>query len=117
MVMEKLGAFVRKERKARKINLREMAMMIRVAPIRLSKVERDMSRPTENEVYKIAYIIKCDPDLLLARAGRLSSQVKEIINRYRVERAQLIRTSDPLTPEDLVKLTLFAKEKAEAEKK
>ena len=42
MVMEKLGAFVRKERKARKINLREMAMMIRVAPIRLSKVERDM---------------------------------------------------------------------------
>ena len=72
--MEKFGAFVRKERKASKISLREMAMMIGVSPIYLSKVERDMFPPTGCTVHSIAQIIGCDPDLLLARAGQLSAR-------------------------------------------
>ena len=68
---EKFGEFVRREREAKEIGLREMAKMIGVSPTYLSKVERDQfAPPTEDRVRKIAAIIECDPDWLLAMAGR-----------------------------------------------
>lgn len=66
----KFGAFVRREREAREIGLREMAKKIGVSPTYLSKVERDeFTPPTEDKVRAIARIIECDPDELLALAG------------------------------------------------
>jgi len=41
MSTERFGEFVRREREAREIGLREMAKMIGVSPTYLSKVERD----------------------------------------------------------------------------
>ena len=38
---EKFGAFIRREREAKEIGLREMAKKIGVSPTYLSKVERD----------------------------------------------------------------------------
>ena len=70
---EKFGAFVRREREAKEIGLREMAKMIGVSPTYLSKVERDeFAPPAEDKVKAIAKIIGCDADELLARAGRVS---------------------------------------------
>ena len=43
--MEKFGEFVRRERKAKEIGLREMAKMIGVSPTYLSKIERDEFPP------------------------------------------------------------------------
>lgn len=46
----KFGAFVRREREAREIGLREMAKKIGVSPTYLSKVERDeFTPPTEDQ--------------------------------------------------------------------
>src|SRR4051794_24551143 len=75
---ETFGAFVRRERQAREIGLREMARMIDVSPTYLSKVERDeFTPPTEEKARKIAGIIECDVDELLARANRVSSDITD----------------------------------------
>jgi len=78
----KFGAFVRREREAREIGLREMAKKIGVSPTYLSKVERDeFTPPTEDKVRAIAQIIECDADELLALAGRMPSDLADIIKR------------------------------------
>ena len=57
-VKEKFGAFIRREREAKDLGLREMAKMIGVSPTYLSKCERDeFDPPAEDKVRKIAAII------------------------------------------------------------
>lgn len=102
---DRFGAFVRREREAKEIGLREMAKMIGVSPTYLSKVERDeFPPPVEGKVRAIAKIIKCDADDLLARAGRVSSDISDIIKRHPVELAALLRTTKGLTAEDIARL-------------
>jgi hypothetical protein len=55
-------------------------------------------------VRKIAEIIGCDADELLARAGRVSSDLSEIIRRHPVELAALLRTTRGLTEVEMTKL-------------
>jgi transcriptional regulator with XRE-family HTH domain len=107
---EKFGAFIRRHREAKEIGLREMAKMIGVSPTYLSKVERDeFSPPAEDKVKAIARIIECDADDLLARAGRVSSDISDIIKRNPVELAALLRTTKGLTADDLTRLAKQAK--------
>src|SRR4051794_26246596 len=102
---QKFGAFIRREREAREIGLREMAKKIGVSPTYVSKVERDeFAPPTEDKVRAIARIIECDPDELLAMAGRVSSDIADIIRRRPVELSALLRTANGLTAEDIVRL-------------
>ena len=102
---EKFGAFVRREREAREIGLREMAKMIGVSPTYLSKVERDeFAPPAEDKVKAIAKIIECDADDLLARAGRVSSDISDIIRRHPVELAALLRTTKSFSAERIARL-------------
>ena len=102
---EKFGAFIRREREAREFGLREMAKMIGVSPTYLSKVERDeFPPPAEDKVKAIAKIIECDADELLARAGRVSSDLSDIIRRRPVELAALLRTTKSLTADDVTRL-------------
>jgi len=107
---EKFGAFIRREREAREIGLREMAKKIGVSPTYLSKVERDeFTPPTEQKVRAIAQIIDCDPDELLAMAGRVSSDIADIIRRHPVELSALLRTANGLTAEDIDRLAQEAR--------
>jgi transcriptional regulator with XRE-family HTH domain len=102
----KFGAFVRREREAREIGLREMAKRIGVSPTYLSKVERDeFTPPTEDKVRAIARIIERDPDELLALAGRMPSDLADIIKRHPVEMSALLRTANGLSAEDLARLS------------
>jgi len=105
----KFGAFVRREREAKEIGLREMAKMIGVSPTYLSKVERDeFAPPAEDKVKAIAHIIGCNADELLARAGRVATDLSEIIKRQPVELAALLRTTTGLTPEHIARLARSA---------
>ena len=107
---EKFGAFIRREREGREIGLREMAKMIGVSPTYLSKVERDeFPPPAEDKVKAIAKIIGCDTDDLLARAGRVSSDISDIIKRHPVELTALLRTTKGLTTEEIARLARDAK--------
>jgi transcriptional regulator with XRE-family HTH domain len=102
---EKFGAFIRRERESREIGLREMAKMIGVSPTYLSKIERDeFSPPAEDKVKAIAKIIDCDADDLLARAGRVSTDISDIIKRQPVRLAALLRTTKGLRAEDIARL-------------
>jgi transcriptional regulator with XRE-family HTH domain len=102
---EKFGPFIRREREAREIGLREMARMIGVSPTYLSKVERDEFPPAaEDKVRAIAKIIECDPDELLARAGRVSSEISDIIKRRPTEIAALLRTAKDLSAQDIKRI-------------
>jgi transcriptional regulator with XRE-family HTH domain len=101
----KFGAFVRRKRLEKQIGLREMAKMIGVSPTYLSMVERDeFPPPAENKVKAIAKIVECDADDLLARAGRVSTDISDIIKRHPVELAALLRTTKGLTAQDITRL-------------
>jgi len=102
---KKFGEFVRREREAKDVGLREMAKMIGVSPTYLSKVERDeFAPPAEDKVKAIAGVLGCDVDELLARAGKVASDLSDIIKRHPVELAALLRTTKGLTPGDITKL-------------
>jgi ribosome-binding protein aMBF1 (putative translation factor) len=105
----RFGEFVRQQREAKEIGLREMAKMIGVSPTYLSKVERDeFAPPAEDKVKASAQIIGCDVDELLARAGRVASDLSDIIKRDPVELAALLRTTKGLTTEDIARLARSA---------
>jgi transcriptional regulator with XRE-family HTH domain len=102
---ESFGALVRREREAKELGLREMARMIGVSPTYLSKVERDeFSPPAEDKVKRIAEILGRDADELLALAGRVSSDLSDIIRGHPRELAALLRTTKGLTSDDLARL-------------
>jgi transcriptional regulator with XRE-family HTH domain len=102
---KKFGALVRREREAREIGLREMAKIIGVSPTYMSKVERDeFPPPAEDRVKKIAKVIGYDADELLALAGRVASDLSDIIKRRPRELAALLRTTKGLTAEEMARL-------------
>ncbi len=99
---EKFGATVRREREKLEIGLREMAKKIGVSATYLSKIERDeFPPPAEDKVRKIAKILGRDVDQLLALAGRVSSDLSDIIRERPRELAALLRTAKGLTAKDL----------------
>lgn len=102
---KKFGALVRREREAKELGLREMAKMVGVSPTYLSKVERDeFPPPAEDRVKEIAKVIGYDADELLALAGRVASDISDIIKRQPVELAALLRTTKGLKAEDIARL-------------
>ena len=111
---EKFGAFVRREREAKEIGLREMAKKIGVSPTYLSKVERDeFPPPAEDKVRRIAAIIDRDPDELLALAGRVASDLTDIIRQRPRELADFLRAAKGLTADDLARLARQAQKAKE----
>jgi transcriptional regulator with XRE-family HTH domain len=103
------GALVRREREAKEIGLREMAKKIGVSPTYLSKVERDeFPPPAEDKVRKIAEILGRDADELLALAGRVASDLTDIIRQRPREMADFLRAAKGLTADDLVRLARAA---------
>ena len=102
---EPFGAFIRREREAREIGLRQMAKMIKVSPTYLSKVEREQApSPVEDRVRAIATILECDPDALVAMAGRVPADLADIIRRRPVEMSALLRTANGLSTEDVARM-------------
>ncbi len=108
------GSLVRQERMAREIGLREMAKKIGVSPTYLSKIERgDFDPPAEDKVRKIAEIIDRDPDELLAMAGRVASDLTDIIIRRPREMADFLRAAKGLTADDIAQLARRARKTKE----
>ena len=91
------GSFVRGRREElrdrnRAYSVRQVAARVGVQPSYLSKVERDeVAPPSEGTIVRLADELDVDRDLLLAMAGKVSSDLSEVIRRRPVLFAGLIR--------------------------
>lgn len=79
-------------REDRCYSVRQVAMRIGVEPAYLSKVERDeVAPPSEQTILRLATELKQEPDMLLAMAGKVSSELQAIIRQRPQLFAELIR--------------------------
>lgn len=95
--MTAFGDHVRRRREElrqddKSFSLRQVAQRIGVEPAYLSKIERgEMPPPSEETTIRLATELREDPDLLLAMAGKVSSDLQEIIRKRPRLFADLIR--------------------------
>ncbi|HRD67768.1 MAG TPA: helix-turn-helix transcriptional regulator [Candidatus Competibacter sp.] len=91
------GEYVRQLREQRRevnrrYSVRQTAQRIGVEPAYLSKIERgDVSPPSEETIRRLAADLGEDADLLLALAGKVSSDIRDIIMQRPILFAELIR--------------------------
>jgi transcriptional regulator with XRE-family HTH domain len=91
------GSYVRHRRETLRaenpaFSLRQVAERIGVEPSYLSKVERgEQQPPSEAKVVALAHELSEDPDVLLALAGKISSDLQKEIRRRPKLFARLIR--------------------------
>lgn len=90
------GDYIREKREELKkqdstYSLRQVANRIGVEPSYLSKVERgDQPPPSEEKIKRIAKELKVNPDTLLAMAGKVSTELQNIIKQRPELFSQLI---------------------------
>src|ERR1041384_2749854 len=100
------GPQIREWRQEKEIGLRKFADQVGMSPTYLSKVERgDFPPPGEEQIIKIAKELGKDADELLALAGRVASDLSEIIQETRGEMATFLRAARGLGPNDIEQLT------------
>jgi transcriptional regulator with XRE-family HTH domain len=98
VIMSKtFGTYLRKRREAllentSEYSVRKVAARIGVQPSYVSKVERcEAAPPSEATILKWARVLGEDPDVLLALAGKVSADLREVIVRRPTLFAELIR--------------------------
>ena len=91
------GKYIREHRETlkardRRFSVRQVAQRIGVEPAYLSKIERgDVAPPSEAKIRALAKELDEDADMLLAMAGKVSSDLQEIIRKRPQLFADLIR--------------------------
>ena len=91
------GDYIRERREAlkatdRRYSVRQVAQRIGVEPAYLSKIERnEVAPPSEAKIRALAEELDEDADVLLAMAGKVSSDLQEIIRKRPKLFAELIR--------------------------
>ena len=95
--MKGFATYLRDRREARRktdrsFSVRQVARRIGVEPSYLSKVERgEVAPPSEATIVRLARELGEDPDLLLALAGKVSSDLQAVIRKRPQIFAELIR--------------------------
>jgi transcriptional regulator with XRE-family HTH domain len=91
------GSYVRAHRERRReedprFSVRQLAQRIGVEPSYLSKVERgEVAPPSEATIVRLATELQEDADVLLALAGKVSTDLQEVIRKRPELFAGLIR--------------------------
>ncbi|MDX1577841.1 MAG: helix-turn-helix transcriptional regulator [Gemmatimonadota bacterium] len=104
------GAFVRERRERLRetdpsYSVRQVAGRIEVQPSYLSKVERgQVPPPSEETIVRLARVLGEDADVMLALAGKVSTDLKEAIRRRPRLFADLIRELRELPDAAVVRL-------------
>ena len=95
--MTRFGAVLRVRRERlrltdRRFSLRQVASRVGIEPAYLSKIERgDVAPPSAATTARLAQELGEDPDVLLALAGKVSSDLQDIIRKRPRLFAELIR--------------------------
>ncbi len=110
------GAHLRKAREAlqaddKTYSLRQVAKRVGIEPAYLSKIERGVFPPPSEEVIvKLAQVLGEDKDVLLALAGKLSSDLQEIIMQRPQLFAELLRQLKTMPNHALVRVVREVKD-------
>ena len=87
------GRTVRKLRKAKGLSIVQFASKVGISPTYLAPVEREVfPPPVEDKIARIAKALDQNPDVLLAQAGRVATDLQKIIRRNPAEVGQLLRS-------------------------
>jgi transcriptional regulator with XRE-family HTH domain len=95
--MPTFGDFIRQQREARRagdaaFSVRQVAARVGIEPSYLSKIERgEQPPPSEQTIAAIARELDEDADVLLALAGKVSSDLQAVIRKRPKLFAQVIR--------------------------
>ncbi len=104
------GKYCRETREALKardsrFSVRQVAQRIGVEPSYLSKVERgEVAPPSEQTIVRLAQELVQEPDLLLAMAGKVSSELQSIIRQRPQLFAELIRNMKDLPDNAILRI-------------
>lgn len=105
------GHFVRQRREdlrkqqGRQFSVRQVAARIGVEPSYLSKVERDeQPPPSEQTIRALAKELEHDADVLLALAGKVSTDLQKIIRKRPQLFAELIRQMKDMPDHAMLRL-------------
>lgn len=107
------GSYVRNIREQHRLldrcySVRQTAHRIGVEPAYLSKVERgDVPPPSEDTIRRLAVDLDEDIDLLLALAGKVSSDIREIVIKRPILLAAIIRSLGKMTDDRLVHIANY----------
>lgn len=105
-----LGTFLRQRREALRrgdprFSVRQVAERLGIEPSYLSKVERDIgSPPSEDTLVRLAADLELDADVVLALAGKISSDLRDVIRRRPQLFAELIRELKNLPDRSVLRL-------------
>ena len=108
--MTQFGQHVRDRREKlreedRRFSLRQVAGRIEVEPAYLSKIERgEVAPPSEVTTVKLARELGEDPDVMLALAGKVSSDLQKIIRKRPKLFADVIRELKTMPDEAILKV-------------
>ncbi len=95
--MQTFGQFIRTRREKLReddpaFSVRQVARRMGIQPSYLSKVERgEVGPPSEQTTRKLANELRVDSDLLLAMAGKVSTDLQDVIRKRPELFAELIR--------------------------
>ena len=104
------GDYIREHREVlksqdRRFSVRQVAQRIGVEPAYLSKIERgDVAPPSEAKIRALAEELGKDPDVLLAMAGKVSSDLQQIIRKRPQLFADLIRQLKSVPDQALLRI-------------
>lgn len=108
--MSPFGDYVRERREERRrtdpvFSVRQVAARIDVEPSYLSKIERgEQPPPSEKTILALASVLGEDADVLLALAGKVSSDLQQIIRKRPKLFAELLRELKDLPDHAVLRL-------------
>lgn len=97
----------RHRRVSNRYSIRQIALRVGMEPAYLSRIERgDTPPPSEQAIRRLAAELGEDPDFLLGLAGKIASDVCEIITKRPILFAELIRCLSDFSDEQLMTLVI-----------
>lgn len=106
MTKKHFGEVLRQMREEQGVSLRKFAVKLGITPTYLSKIERlEITKAPSEEVIRLAASeLDTDFDDLMILAGRIPSELPDIINERPKEMTALLRTAKNMSDSDLKKL-------------
>lgn len=87
-------------------SLRQFAAKVGISPTFLSKIENgDFDPPSAENIKKMAGLLDCNADELLALAGKVDPDISEIIKKKPKALADFLRVANGRSEEEIRKMT------------